>query len=93
MKRGGVFISVGMPAANEGALSLSPLDLLARDPIIMSSAVGNVEEMRELIQLAADGKVKTHISRVANLSELSEVIEELGQGAYSGRALINDMTK
>ncbi|MGA3086417.1 MAG: zinc-binding dehydrogenase [Thermodesulfobacteriota bacterium] len=93
MKRGGVFISVGMPAANEGALSLSPLDLLARDPLIMSSAVGNVEEMRELIQLAADGKVKTHISRVASLSELSKVIEELEQGAYSGRALINDMTK
>jgi len=93
MKRGGVFISVGMPAANEGALSLSPLDLLTRDPIIMSSAVGNVEEMRELIQLAADGKVKTHISRVASLSELSKVIEELDKGAYSGRALINDMTK
>ena len=29
MKRGGVFISVGMPAATEGSLSLSPLDLLA----------------------------------------------------------------
>jgi propanol-preferring alcohol dehydrogenase len=93
IKRGGVFISVGMPAANEGALSISPLDLLARDPLIMASAVGNVEEMRELIKLAAAGKVKTHISRVASLSELSKVIEELNQGAYSGRALINDMLK
>ncbi len=60
---------MGMPAASEGSLSISPLDLLARDPLIMASAVGNVEEMRELIKLAADGKVKTHISRVANLSE------------------------
>jgi alcohol dehydrogenase, propanol-preferring len=93
MKRGGVFISVGMPAASEGALSISPLDLLARDPLIMASAVGNVEEMRELVQLAAEGKVKTHISRTANLSELNQVFEELEKGAYPGRALINDMTK
>ena len=93
IKRGGVFISVGMPAASEGSLSLSPLDLLSRDPLIMASAVGNVEEMRELVQLAADGKVKTHISRVANLSELNQVFEELEKGAYPGRALINNMTK
>jgi alcohol dehydrogenase, propanol-preferring len=93
MKRGGVFISVGMPAASEGALSISPLDLLARDPLIMASAVGNVEEMRELVQWAAEGKVKTHISRTANLSELNQVFEELEKGAYPGRALINDMTK
>ena len=93
VRRGGLFIGVGMPAANEGSLSLSPLDLMARDPIIMYSTVGTVEEMRELIQLAADGKVKTHISRVANLSELSEVFDELEKGAYLGRALLNDMTK
>ncbi len=93
VRRGGLFIGVGMPAANEGALSLSPLDLMARDPIILYSTVGTVEEMRELIQLAADGKVKTHISRVASLSELNKVFDELEKGAYSGRALLNDMTK
>ena len=59
----------------------------------MYSTVGTVEEMRELVQLAADGKVKTHISRKANLSELSVVFDELEKGAYLGRALLNDMTK
>ena len=59
----------------------------------MASAVGNVEEMRELVQLAAEGKIKTHISRTANLSELNQVFEELERGAYPGRALINEMTK
>ncbi|MEW6186574.1 MAG: alcohol dehydrogenase catalytic domain-containing protein [Thermodesulfobacteriota bacterium] len=92
MRRGGVFISVGMPAASEGAMSISPLDLLARDPLIMASAVGTVEEMRELVQLVADGKVQTHISRRAKLSELPQVLEELEKGAYPGRALIDDMT-
>jgi len=93
LKRGGVFVSVGMPAVSEGALSISPLELLRKDPLIMSSAVGTVEDMRELIQLAAEGKVKTHVSRVANLSEINHIIEELDKGTYSGRAIINNLTQ
>ncbi len=93
MNRGGVFISVGMPAASEGPISLTPLDLLARDPLILSSAVGTVEEMRELVQLAADGKVKTHVGRVASLSEINQVLAELEEGKYAGRAIIDNMVK
>lgn len=93
MTRGGVFVSVGMPAANEGTISISPLELLARDPLIMSSAVGTVEEMRELVQLAADGKVKTHVGRVAPLSQINQVLGELEEGKYAGRAVIQDMAK
>lgn len=93
MKAGGVFVSVGMPAASEGSMSISPLELLRKDPLIMSSAVGTVEEMRELVQLAADGKVKTHVSRVGCLSEIHQILEELDQGKYPGRAIINDMTR
>jgi len=92
LKRGGVFVGVGMPAVSEGTISMTPVELLARDPLIMASAVGTVEEMRELVQLAADGKVKTHVSRVAGLSEISQVLEELDQGKYAGRAII-DMAK
>ena len=92
LKRGGVFIGVGMPAVNDGPISITPVELLGKDPLIMSSAVGTVEEMRELIQLAADGKVKTHVGRVAGLSEISQVLEELDAGKYAGRAIINDMT-
>ena len=33
----------------------------------MASITGAVEEMRELVQLAAVGKVKTHVGRVASL--------------------------
>ena len=92
LRRGGVFVGVGMPAVSEGVISITPLELLGRDPLIMASAVGTVEEMREVIQLAADGKIKTHIARVAGLPEISQVLEELEQGKYSGRAII-DMTK
>jgi propanol-preferring alcohol dehydrogenase len=88
---GGIFVSVGMPAASEGGIEISPLELLRKDPLIMSSAVGTVEEMRELVQLCADGKVKSHISRRAPLSQLPDVLEELEKGAYPGRAILNDM--
>ena len=93
MKRGGVFVSVGMPAASEGAMSISPLELLSRDPLIMSSAVGTVEDMRELVALAAAGKVKTHVGRVASLSEIGQVLKELEEGKYPGRAIITSLTK
>jgi propanol-preferring alcohol dehydrogenase len=93
LKRGGVFVAVGLPAASEGAMSISPLDLFSREPLIMSSAVGTVEDMRELVQLAAAGKVKTHVSRSAKLSELNQILGELEAGKYPGRAIIDDMTK
>ncbi len=92
MKRGGVFVGVGMPASSEGTISITPLEMLRRDSLIMMSAVGTVEDMRELVQLAADGKIKTHVSKVAGLSEISQVLEELEEGKYTGRAII-DMTK
>jgi propanol-preferring alcohol dehydrogenase len=92
MRKAGVFISVGMPAASEGDMSISPLELLRKDPLIMSSAVGNVEEMRELVQLAADGKVKTHVSRRAKLSEINQILDELENAKYPGRAIIINMS-
>jgi propanol-preferring alcohol dehydrogenase len=92
LTRGGLFVSVGIPAVSEGPISITPLEILRKDPIIISSAVGTVEDMRELVQLAAEGKVKTRVSRVAPLSEINQVLEELEKGRYSGRAMINDMT-
>ena len=93
LRRGGVFIGVGMPAVSEGPISITPLEMLGRDPLIMSSAVGTVEEMRELVQLAVDGKVKTHVGRVCSFSEISQILEELDQGKFPGRAIVEDMTK
>ena len=93
LMRGGVFVAVGLPAASEGSISISPMQLVGRDPVILGSAVGTVEEMRELVQLAADGKVKTHISRRGSLSEAGKMLEELEQMKYPGRAIITDMTK
>lgn len=90
--KNGVFVAVGMPAASEPGITLHPLELLRKDPLIMGSSVGTVQDMRELIQLAAEGKVKTHISRTVNLSEVNNVFAELEEARYTGRAIITNMT-
>lgn len=93
LKPGGLFVGVGMPAASEGPFSIAPLELLSKDPIIISSAVGTVQDMRELVQMAAEGEVKSQVSRTAKLSEIEQVLEELHQGRYSGRAIINKLNE
>ena len=92
-RRGGVCIGVAMPAMSEGALSLIPVEFLFKSVHMMASITGTVEEMRELVQLAAEGKVKTHIGRTASLSEINQVFEELEKGTYTGRAIIDNMMK
>lgn len=92
LTRGGLFVSVGIPASSEGPIAITPLEMLWKDPLILSSAVGTVEDMRELVQLAAEGKVKTQVSRAVPLSEINQVLEDLEKGLYSGRAIINNMT-
>ena len=91
LRRGGMFVAVGIPADSEGGIEFSPWELFGKDPLIMFSAVGTVQDMRELVQLAVDGHVKTHVSRTGALSELPAILDELDAGAYTGRAVITDM--
>jgi propanol-preferring alcohol dehydrogenase len=88
LRRGGVLVAVGLPALSEGSFSVNPFGFILRGLHITSCLVGNVEEMRELVQLAAEGKVKTHVGRIAKLSEINEVFEELEQGKIIGRAIL-----
>ena len=55
----------------------------------MSSVVGTVEEMRELVALALDGKVKTYVGRTGGLDDLPLVLEELEAASYPGRAVFS----
>ena len=55
-------------------------------------AVGTVQEMRELVDLAAEGKVHSHISRTGRLSDIDGIFSDLEAGRYLGRAVITDLT-
>jgi D-arabinose 1-dehydrogenase-like Zn-dependent alcohol dehydrogenase len=47
--------------------------------------------MRELVALAAAGKVTSHVSRRAKLSELDAVFDDLEASRYLGRAVVTDL--
>jgi propanol-preferring alcohol dehydrogenase len=87
----GLFVAVGLPPTSEGNLAFNPFELFSKDPTIIYSAVGTVQDMRELVDLAAAGKVTSHVSRTGGLSELPDIFDELQEGRYLGRAVITDL--
>jgi len=93
LKRGGLFVAVGLPASSEGNLQLNPFEFFRKDPTLIYSAVGTVQDMRELVELAAAGRVRSHVSRVGALSELGSIFDELESSRYVGRAVITDLTR
>ena len=92
LRRGGLFVGVGLPPTTEGNIEINPFDFFHREIRLIYSAVGTVQDMRELVALAAAGKVKSHIGRTASLSELPQVFDELAAGAFVGRAVIDDLS-
>ena len=91
LRKGGLFVGVGLPPTNEGAFSIDVFRLFAIEPTIIFSAVGNVQDMRELVDLAAAGKVRTHVDRTGPLSDLDAIFEELEGGKFLGRAVLTDL--
>jgi propanol-preferring alcohol dehydrogenase len=91
LRKAGLFVAVGLPATSEGKFELDPFQFFMKEPTIVYSAVGTVQDMRELVDLAAAGKVKTHVSRTGALSELPTIFDELEAGKYLGRAVVNDL--
>ena len=89
--RRGLMVCVGMPATSEGNIEINPFTLFGKDATIIYSAVGNVEDMRELVHLAANGKVKSHVSRTGPLTDLPAIFDELEGARYLGRAVITDL--
>ena len=50
-----------------------------------------IQDMRELVEMASNGEVKSHIGRSGPLSELDTIFDELQKGQYLGRAVLTDM--
>jgi len=93
LRKGGLFVGVGLPPTSDGTFQIDPFRFFLQDPRIIFSAVGTVQDMRELIDLAVAGKVKTHVDRTGGLSELSDIFDELEGGKFLGRAVITDLTR
>ena len=91
LRKHGLFVGVGLPPTSDGAFAIDVFRWFMTDARIVFSAVGTVQDMRELVDLAAAGKVKTHVDRTGKLSELPAIFDELQAGKYLGRAVITDL--
>ncbi|MEL6980930.1 MAG: zinc-binding dehydrogenase [Actinomycetota bacterium] len=91
LRRGGLFVAVGIPPTDEGSIEITPWNFFRKGITMIYSVVGTVQDMRELVDLAAAGKIRSHIGRTAPLSELPAVFDELAAGSYVGRAVITDL--
>ena len=88
----GLFVAVGIPPTSDGDFQVNPFVLLMKEPTIVFSAVGTVQDMRELVDLAARDVVRTHVARTGPLSELPTIFDELERASYLGRAVLTDLS-
>lgn len=88
LKTLGVLVAVGIPDVKEGALQLYPLTIIGMGFRILGSSVGVTHEFEELFNLVLNKKVKGHITRVADLSEINNVFQDLEKGRIVGRAVL-----
>ena len=93
LRPAGLFVAVALPARSEGTFDLLPMELFMKDPTIIYSVVGTVQDMREVVDLAAAGRVHTHVAREGALSELPAIFDELAEAKYTGRAVVTDLTR
>lgn len=89
LRKQGAIVAVGTPDLNEGHLNVPLIDLIENGTQILPSVGGAFYEFQELFDLYLEGKVKTHISRRGNLSDANEILSELSQSRYLGRAVLS----
>ena len=87
LTKGGRYVIVGLFG---GELRV-PLPLLPlRSVSILGSYTGNLAELKELIQLVKDGKVKPIPVTTRPLSEVDRTLNDLREGKIVGRVVLTD---
>ncbi|HLW78283.1 MAG TPA: alcohol dehydrogenase catalytic domain-containing protein [Terriglobia bacterium] len=84
LRRGGTLVLVGLPA---GDFTLPILGTVAKGVRILTSAVGSRQDLREVLALAAAGKIKT-VAETCRLDEINSALDRLRQGRVRGRMVI-----
>ncbi|KAH9054533.1 GroES-like protein [Lactarius vividus] len=86
LRPGGSLMVVGLPA--DAKLGAPIFWTVAKAINIIGSYVGNRQDAREALEIAALGKVKCHLA-VQPLSALSDVYEGMEAGKIVGRVVLN----
>jgi propanol-preferring alcohol dehydrogenase len=80
----GALLVVGLPAEN---ICFPPILMASTEVRIRASAVGTRQDLREVLAMAAAGKVRCQTA-TRPLAQVNEVLEELRQGRVSGRMVV-----
>ncbi len=80
----GILMVVGLPADN---ICFPPILMAAGEVRIQASAVGTRQDLREILDLAAKGKVRCQVMQ-RPLAQVNEVLEQLRRGQISGRVVL-----
>ncbi|MBO0799430.1 MAG: zinc-binding dehydrogenase, partial [Blastocatellia bacterium] len=84
LRRGGTLSVVGM---SPDPISVSTVALVAGEYKIVASAVGSRQDLREVLQIAAEGKVACRVE-TRELPEINEVLGEMKNGRLMGRVIL-----
>src|SRR5580700_4096548 len=80
----GMLLVVGLPAED---ISFPPILMAAREARIQASAVGTREDLREVLALAAQGKIRCEVA-ARPLSQINEILDQMRRGEISGRIAV-----
>ncbi|MGA8074144.1 MAG: zinc-dependent alcohol dehydrogenase [Candidatus Acidiferrales bacterium] len=80
----GMLLVVGLPAED---ICFPPIMMAAREVRIQASAVGTREDLREVLALAAQGKVRCEVA-ARPLSQVNEALDQMRRGEISGRIAV-----
>ncbi|WP_028273229.1 alcohol dehydrogenase AdhP [Atopococcus tabaci] len=85
LRAGGKVIAVGLPSES---MDLSIPRLVLDGIEVIGSLVGTRQDLREAFQFAAEGKVVPKY-QMRPMEEINEIFEEMEQGKYTGRMVID----
>jgi len=83
LHKGGALIIVGYG----GTLSVKAIDVIFSEFSVLGSLVGNWDELRELMELTRQGKVRV-ITQKGKLDEVNDILEQLKKGTLEGRGVV-----
>ena len=84
VRPGGILLVVGLPAES---ICFQPIQMAASEARIQASSVGTRQDMRELLAMAAAGKVRCEVA-TRPLTKVNEVLEEMRRGKVRGRIVL-----
>jgi NAD+-dependent secondary alcohol dehydrogenase Adh1 len=83
LRKGGSVIIVGYG----GTLSVKAIDMIFSEYSVLGSLVGNWDELRELIELTRQKKIRV-LTRKGKLDEVNDFLDQLKKGTLEGRGVV-----